>query len=104
MGLHIAKDTTLSDSIKTNYHRIVEFSFNALTGRTIVVVQSYITEQDEEAGKAPYSQSAHELKTVNPMAVIEAAHAGIPVLGVIQNMLETAIVNEVEEFAGATIG
>lgn len=103
MGLHKQLDTALSDSVKTTYHRVVELSFNSLTGRVLVTVFSYITEADEEAGKAPYSQSSYELSTVNPLEAIAAGDVGKPVMFKVQQMLEAAIVAEVPEFAGATI-
>lgn len=104
MGLFIDKDTTLSASIKCNYHRIVEFSFNSLTGRTLVTIYSYITKADAEAGKAPYSQASHELTTVNPLKLIEQAEVGTPLFLVVQSMLENSIVTDVPEYAEAVIG
>lgn len=104
MGLHKQLDTTLSDSVKASYHRIVEFSFNSLTGKSMVTVMSFISEADEEAGKSPYSQSSYSLSTVNPLKLIEQAEVGAPVMGIVQGMLEAAIVAEVPEFAEATIG
>lgn len=103
MGLFIQKDTALSDSIKVSYHRIIEFSFNSLTGRCFVIVASYISEADEEAGKAPYSQASFELHTVNPLELITAQQVGVPLMGVVQSILENAILSEVAEFSGATI-
>lgn len=94
MGLHKQIDTALSDSIKTTYHRIVEFSFNALTGKATVIVFSYISEADEEAGKAPYQQHTFTLNTVVPSPELWAQ---------VQALLENAIVAETSEFADATI-
>lgn len=104
MGIHIAKDTALSDSIKANYHRIVEFTFNSITGRCVVVIASYITEADEEDGKAPYSHASYTLTTVNPLQQITVENVGVPLMGIVQSMLEAAIVAEIPEFSGATIG
>lgn len=104
MGIHIAKDTALSDSIKANYHRIVEFSFNSTTGKCVVAVASYITEADEEAGKSPYGHASYTLSTVNPLQLITQGNVGIPLMEIVQQMLESAIVAEIPEFSGATIG
>ncbi len=103
MGLHKALDTNLSDSVKASYHRIMGFYFDAKTGLTDVTVFSFISEQDEEAGKAPYSQSTYKLATVNPMELIVQSDVGLPVMAKIQAMLEPAIVAEVPEFSDAVI-
>jgi hypothetical protein len=104
MGLFIEKDTTLSDTIKTGYHRIGEFSFNSFTGRTLVTVFSFISESDADAGKAPYSQATYELSSVNPLQLIEQSQVGTPLMLIVQQMLETAIVADAPEFSGAIIG
>lgn len=104
MGLYKQKDTELSDSIKTNYHRIGEFSFNSFTGKTLVTVFSYITFEDAEAGKAPYTQNSYELISVNPLKIIAEAEVGSPIFLIIQQMLEAAILTDIAEFSGATLG
>lgn len=104
MGLFISKDTALSDSIKCYYHRIAEFSFNSFTGKTEVTIFSFITEADADAGKSPYSQASYTLTSVNPLKLITAGDVGVPVLGIVQAMLEAAIVHDVPEFESASIG
>lgn len=104
MGLFIDKNTTLSDSIKCNYHRIGEFSFNSFTGKTLVTVFSFISEADADAGKAAYTQNTYELHTINPMQLIKAGEVGVPVFAIVQDMLESAIVRDVPEFGSAVIG
>ncbi len=104
MGLFLDKDTALSENIKCNYHRIVEFSYNSTTNTTIVAIASYISESDEEAGKAPYSSASYKLYSVNPLQLIQESQVGVPVFAIVQNMLEQAIVSDVPEFNGAVIG
>lgn len=104
MGIFIDKNTEISSTIKCNYHRIVELSFNSMTGRTMVLLYSYISKVDAEEGKAQYTQYTYELKTVNPLEMIVEGDVGTPVMLKVQAMLEAAIVAEVPEFAGATIG
>lgn len=104
MGLYIEKDTTLSESIKTTYHRIGEFTFNSFTGKTLVTVFSFISFADAEAGKAPYSQQSYELISVDPFKIIQQEEVGTPLFLILQGMLEQALVTDIFEFSGATIG
>ena len=96
MALFIDHDTTLSDSIKTTYHRIAEFSFNVFTGKVLVTVFSFITKADADSGKAPYSQANYQLTTIDPVQYAQL----YPVL---QSVLENGILADVPEFNGASL-
>ena len=94
MGLYKDLDVSFSDTVKAGYHRIVEFSFNSITGACLVQVQSYVSKADADAGKAPVLSRGLSLN-VTPSVELYAD---------IQALLEAAILAQSSEFEGATIG
>lgn len=104
MGLYKDLAVDFSDVVKASYHRIVSFSFDSVSFTTIVVVSSYISQADAEAGKNSVGTRNASLATVNPLELIAEGDVGTPVMVKIQSMLEAALVAESSDFAGATIG
>ena len=104
MGLYVDLSVDFSDVVKANYHRVVSFSFDSVSFKTSVVVNSYIALADADAGKSSVGTRNFSLATVNPLELIAEGDVGTPVMAKIQSMLEAAIVAEVSDFAGAVIG
>lgn len=103
MGLYIDIPTELSENIHTTYHRIGEFSFNSFTGAINVTVFSFISFEDAESGKSPYSQATYKLSTIDPATLIVSSNVGASLFAIVQTLLESAIVREIAQFSGATI-
>lgn len=104
MGLYVDLAVDFSDVVKANYHRIVSFSFDSVSYKTSIVVNSYISQADADAGKSSVGVRGYSLATVNPLELIEAGDVGTPVLLKVQSMLEAAVKAESSDFAGAIIG
>lgn len=104
MGLYKDLDVAFSDSVKANYHRIVNFAFDSEVVKSSVVVKSYVSKADADAGKDHVGVRSFTLSTVNPLELIAEADVGTPVMLKVQALLEAAIIAEVPEFAGAVIG
>lgn len=101
MGILLEKPTTFGAAIKANYHRIINFSVDAVSGAVSVQVASFESEAAHDAGASPFYVMSYNL-VVNIMAEIEEGDVGKSIYDVVKELLEAGLLG-LPDFAGGTI-
>ena len=101
MGILLEKPTTFGSDIKADYHRIINFSVDAVTGAVNVQVASFASEAAHDAGASPFYVMGYSL-VVNILKEIAVADVGKSIYDVVKELLEQGLLG-LPDFAGGTI-
>lgn len=102
MGLLKVTDTQYGSAVKANYHRVTEFSVNAVSGAVFATVLSFTSEADHDASASPLLVRRYDLTGLNLLEPIENEDVGKSLYQVVKEALEAKLLTEAD-FSGATI-
>lgn len=101
MGILLEKPTTFGSDIEAGYHRIINFSVDAVNGEVSVQVASFASEAAHDAGASPFFVNNYNVD-VDIQTLIVADNVGSSVYNVIKEILENGLL-DLEYFDGGQI-